>query len=47
MSDANGAPKPDFTAGIRFQDLQDGVPLAGREVSRSLIAVADDHLNRL
>jgi NADPH-dependent 2,4-dienoyl-CoA reductase/sulfur reductase-like enzyme/nitrite reductase/ring-hydroxylating ferredoxin subunit len=30
MADANGASKPDFTAGFRFQDLQDGVPVAGR-----------------
>src|SRR6476620_11384888 len=39
MSDANGAPKPDFTAGIRFQDLQDEVPLAGRAGDDDVILV--------
>src|SRR6187399_791628 len=39
MSDANGASKPDFTAGIRFQDLQDEVPLAGRAGDDDVILV--------
>ncbi len=43
MADANGAPKPDFTAGIRFQDLQDGVPLAGRAGEDDVILVRRGH----
>jgi apoptosis-inducing factor 3 len=39
MADANGASKPDFTAGIRFQDLQDGVPAAGRAGDDDVILV--------
>ena len=39
MSDANGASKRDFTAGIPFQDLQDGVPLAGRAGDEDVILV--------
>src|SRR6187401_1968476 len=39
MSDANGASKRDFTAGIPFQDLQDGVPLAGRAGDDDVILV--------
>ena len=39
MADANGASTPDFTAGIRFQDLQDGVPLAGRAGDDDVILV--------
>src|SRR6476620_9789016 len=39
MADANGASKPDFNAGIRFQDLQDGVPLPGRAGDDDVILV--------
>ena len=43
MADANGASKPDFTAGIRFQDLQDGVPAAGRAGDDEVILVRRGH----
>ena len=39
MADANGASKPDFTAGFRFQDLRDGVPIAGRVGDDDVILV--------
>jgi nitrite reductase/ring-hydroxylating ferredoxin subunit/thioredoxin reductase len=39
MADANGASKPDFTAGFRFQDLRDGVPVAGRAGDDDVILV--------
>src|SRR4029450_11537782 len=43
MADANGASKTDFTAGIRFQDLQDGVPVAGRAGDDDVILVRQGH----
>src|SRR5580765_5610987 len=43
MSDANGASKRDFTAGIQFQDLQDGVPVAGRAGDDDVILVRRGH----
>src|SRR5499427_6308330 len=39
MADANGASKPDFTAGFRFQDLRDGVPVVGRAGDDDVILV--------
>src|SRR5262245_49985439 len=39
MADANGASKRDFTAGFRFQGLQDGVPVAGRAGDDDVILV--------
>src|SRR5262252_8509822 len=39
MADANGASKPDFTAGFQFQDLRDGVPVAGRAGDDDVILV--------
>ena len=39
MADANEPSKPDFTAGVRFQDLQDGVPLAGHAGEDDVILV--------
>src|SRR5262249_14584822 len=39
MADANGTSKPDFTAGFRFQDLQDGVPVVGRAGEDDVILV--------
>src|SRR5262245_4295616 len=39
MADANAASKPDFTAGFRFQDLGDGVPVAGRAGDDDVILV--------
>ena len=39
MADANGASKPDFTAGFRVQDLRDGVPVAGRAGDDDVIVV--------
>jgi apoptosis-inducing factor 3 len=39
MADANEASKPDLTAGVRFQDLHDGVPLAGRAGDDDVILV--------
>ena len=42
MADANGASKPDFTAGYRFQDLPDGVPIAGRAGDDDVILVRRD-----
>ena len=39
MADANGDSKPDFTAGFRFQDLPDGVPVPGRASGDDVILV--------
>ncbi len=39
MADANDPPKPDFTAGVRLADLQDGMPLAGRAGEDDVIVV--------
>jgi len=39
MAAAHGASKPDFTAGIRLQDIRDGVPVAGRAGDDDVILV--------
>ena len=39
MAEANDPPKPDFTAGVRLADLQDGIPLAGRAGEDDVIVV--------
>jgi apoptosis-inducing factor 3 len=39
MADAKDSPKPDFTAGVRLADLQDGTPLAGRAGEDDVIVV--------
>jgi NADPH-dependent 2,4-dienoyl-CoA reductase/sulfur reductase-like enzyme/nitrite reductase/ring-hydroxylating ferredoxin subunit len=39
MADANEASKPDFTAGFRFQDIRDGVAVAGRAGEDDVILV--------